>query len=378
MIPGSGLSLTLALLWVASFAGAASAQRQLPQLRVGQRPSLTIGKEGDPLYEFTRVAHTIELPSRQLVVVDAQSSELRVFGSDGRFVRSLGRGGSGPGEFRRISSVFSAGDSIIVWDSTLRRLTTYLASGELVSTTPVTLTSEKRFDIVGRLKNGTWLLATPTLPTLDRPAGLYRDSVGVGVMSTEIKWIGVFPGPMLWVYKPNPNAAHGLAVGIAAFSPWTRTLAAGDRILVADPLTSTIHVLTDTGRRAGLIRVPLSAQRVTATHIRRSLETELGRARTVRDTAVMRAKFERALVPTHAPLYSDVTLSSTGELWLQAFPIEERSPTRFVGVRLTGDTVGEFSLQSGSRLLHVGADYLWHVVANDDGVEVLQRRSLVR
>jgi hypothetical protein len=75
----------------------------------------------------------LALPSRVapvrdylLVVDDAAESRLHVLGSDGRLVRSFGRTGAGPGEFRGIRSVVPvAGEGARAWvyDATLSRMT---------------------------------------------------------------------------------------------------------------------------------------------------------------------------------------------------------------------------------------------------------------
>src|SRR5690606_12398504 len=66
----------------------------------------------------------------RIYVADWLLPDVVVLGPDGRHVRSIGRRGSGPGEFQRVSSVqVLPGDSVLVFDRGLRRVTVFPPSG---------------------------------------------------------------------------------------------------------------------------------------------------------------------------------------------------------------------------------------------------------
>lgn len=70
-------------------------------------------------------------------------STLSVFAPDGRFLRSLGRAGGGPGEFRGIGSVFVLpGDSLVVFDWESSRYSIFSPQHVYVSSGPLPLTPE--------------------------------------------------------------------------------------------------------------------------------------------------------------------------------------------------------------------------------------------
>lgn len=56
---------------------------------------------------------------------------VQVFDPNGRWLRAIGRPGSGPGEYRRASDVLPKGDSLLILDGTARRLTTLNAALEV-------------------------------------------------------------------------------------------------------------------------------------------------------------------------------------------------------------------------------------------------------
>ena len=72
-------------------------------------------------------------PMERIWIVDAQSAEIRVFQSDGLFVRGVGGKGEGPSEFQHIGDVFPGpGDEIWVEDRSLRRYEVFDTAGNRI------------------------------------------------------------------------------------------------------------------------------------------------------------------------------------------------------------------------------------------------------
>ena len=80
--------------------------------------------------EFGGVSAVALGPGRTVLVADAANSEIRVFGLDGTHLRTFGRGGEGPGEFRSIYSIAWAGDRLLTYDPRLGRIGEFSAEGE--------------------------------------------------------------------------------------------------------------------------------------------------------------------------------------------------------------------------------------------------------
>ncbi len=62
-------------------------------------------------------------------VVDGRNYRIAVYDNEGNYVRSFGRQGSGPGEFRSIEIVQFDGDIFTLWDSNNRRMTRFHRDG---------------------------------------------------------------------------------------------------------------------------------------------------------------------------------------------------------------------------------------------------------
>ncbi len=92
----------------------------------------SIGVElGDSNYVFGQPAAADFTPSGDIVVMDMQLSEVRVYDAEGGFLRSFGRKGSGPGEFQMASMLDVApSGEIVVCDAMGQKLVFFGPDGE--------------------------------------------------------------------------------------------------------------------------------------------------------------------------------------------------------------------------------------------------------
>jgi hypothetical protein len=88
-----------------------------------------------PGTELFRVAGARLLPGGVLVVGNAGTGEILRFDETGAPIDRLGREGEGPGEFRDLTALLpGVGDTLVVYDVRLGRLTTFDGAGDLVGT----------------------------------------------------------------------------------------------------------------------------------------------------------------------------------------------------------------------------------------------------
>lgn len=99
------------------------------------RETLRIGsREGEEGYNLYRVRGVAVGPGDTLFIPLMRELVIQVYAPDGRHVRTIGRAGEGPGEFRGLSTVFVIGDTIVVNDPRLYRTTLLRTTGELLTT----------------------------------------------------------------------------------------------------------------------------------------------------------------------------------------------------------------------------------------------------
>lgn len=104
------------------------------------------------------------------------------FQSNGKFGGTLGREGDGPGEYRRVRTVFIGGDTVYTHDSRLARRSAWTKSGAFVNSGP---SIPYAFDVAVQRDDGTMVISQP-LST--------RDMIGFPFhrFDREGKWIESF------------------------------------------------------------------------------------------------------------------------------------------------------------------------------------------
>lgn len=99
----------------------------------GTRVLLTIPSQGRG-YELTRILAGSVTSNGSLVVLQNSEPFILLFDPRGHLLKSIGRRGSGPGEFRSPRVLGRRADSLWVWDVALARITVMTSSGDLVRT----------------------------------------------------------------------------------------------------------------------------------------------------------------------------------------------------------------------------------------------------
>jgi hypothetical protein len=101
---------------------------------------LTIGEAaGDPDYQFGQISGVGLTSDGRILVIDQQAQHVKVFQPDGTIERTIGRAGSGPGEFGQgVGPVLvGRGDTVIVPDLGNQRVNVFLPDGSEPASFPM-------------------------------------------------------------------------------------------------------------------------------------------------------------------------------------------------------------------------------------------------
>ncbi|HEV2735173.1 MAG TPA: hypothetical protein VGV85_10055, partial [Longimicrobiaceae bacterium] len=147
--------------------------------RLAAEPALDIGMlDGPPQYQLGRVTGAVRLGDGTVVVGDDQSKDLRFFDRAGRHVRTVGREGGGPGEFKAVGSLAALGDSLVVGDYNNRRVTVFAPDGKLVRAVPLDAAGSQSFTLpVGYFGDGSVLVSSAGVFDGGSESGVSRDSI---------------------------------------------------------------------------------------------------------------------------------------------------------------------------------------------------------
>ncbi len=111
-----------------------AAESGCPKCRVDVRHLVALGDEDQGQLDQVNAAAR-DSRGRYWVVTQQRMYELLLFDPEGKFVRAVGRQGSGPGEYQGVTAVaLGAGDTLNVFDHVLRRWTVVAPTAEVVST----------------------------------------------------------------------------------------------------------------------------------------------------------------------------------------------------------------------------------------------------
>ncbi|MEZ4455192.1 MAG: 6-bladed beta-propeller [Gemmatimonadales bacterium] len=335
------------------------------------RPVVLIGREGDANYEFNHVWAAVRFPDGLIGVAD-RSPTIRIYDTTGRFLRTLGRDGSGPGEFRNVTRMFLSGDTLIVYDFRQRRLTSYLADGTLIGTQPVRFDAEERAGVIGRLSGGRWLVSmTMSMPNFAGPPGWYRDIDRIGwggpAATGSVQWADSGPGLTLFRYLPSDQKKW--AVGVPPLAANAVPAALGDSILFGDTKDADLRLVRLDGRLIRRIPLPVGPAVDLRSHRRAQTEQDVARERERgRDPAFEIAVGEAA---TPTARYQSLEVSAAGRLWIRLWPTTPSGPERYVVVSRTGSPLAWVTLPPKTRILSVQAPWILAVFANEDDVETV-------
>lgn len=305
------------LVATALVASGVGAEAGAQEWRVSPEPMFTVGQlDGPPEAMFTRIAGAVRLPDGRYAVADQGELRITVYDTNGRLLSVFGREGEGPGEFGFVSGIWSAGgDTIGVWDSSLRRITWFRPDGTVVRTAKPT---QGRRPAPGGLSLDGF---AGTLPRGGlafvwigfgerRPDGLIPDRMAFGRFDRDFAnaaIVGEATG-MHRVYR------EGRGGGPYPFSPFPWTATVGDTLVYTDGLDGMLHFFPPDGSTR-TVTVPGPSLSLDAGW--RALDAAL------EDTDVMPIHREivrmtdRSIgeVPRHSRMFTD----EAGRIWLKSY-----------------------------------------------------------
>jgi hypothetical protein len=331
-------------------------------------------------HEFTNIAAACPRSDGSVLVSDIGEGALLVIAPNGA-VRSLGRRGSGPGEFQSPGGCFTLpGDTVLVLDRVLRRFTVVAPNGTLSTLPyppalgtgwyePLGVDESARVVLRGQTTGGrtpaiTWDRSSGKVDTLLRvDAGAQRHmSVGGATVAREVPFV------------PRAAAIGGLTLGVAVVHPdpfaveWWRDGAHGK----GDPVPFTAVPVDDRD-----VERYIASQAPPANTVARGSD---GKMVTIpqRRWTLENFGLTRADIPARKPSFDPAGLfaAPSGALWIRVHrPSAERSE-RYEVFESTGEWGTPVTLPADRRLVGIGRGECYVVATTDDGIQFFERVRL--
>lgn len=308
-------------------------------------------QSADPHQEFSDFVSPVRLTDGRLVVANGGSNELRIFGPDGRWQKSVGRKGSGPGEFVQLGWLDAGtGDTLRTYDWSLQRFSVFSSDGAFQRAVSLRSTGERSSPRpVGVLGDGRLIVQRQTSVTPNSKPGVGRDTVPLQVYDATGSLsdsLGRFPGP-----------EHLIKTGKSSVS--VSSLPFGKDLFVAVH-ESRLYVGTSDGpeilvkRPDGVIErivrwrtapVPVTPADIDAYITAFAEGWPPGREET-RDRFVRMLR--EAPFPKWKPSYAGLLVGPDGSIWVRRYTDPDKSaPTTFEVFDSTGRWLGEVGMPAG-------------------------------
>ena len=333
-------------------------------------------EENDALFQ---IVGAVRLSDGRLAVANGGPGELRFYDTQGAFLQAAGRDGEGSGEFRTITWLgIRDGDSLIVFDTQLLRVSVFDGQGAFVRSYRLATTEAARWaQVRGMYADGSFLAQGSVDAGGVTPDGLQRYETSlyhVAADGTNLAEIGTFIGGEGF-YMPFGN--RGFSYYEPIFPRGSHRMAAEQHLYVGTNDTYEIRRYTPHGRLTGIVRRHHAVRAVTSDHVEYEHARRLARASDDR-----RERTEEALqkmpVPETFPAYHRVRGDIDGNLWVQAYPVPPQSTARWAVFDSTGVLQGEVDLPVDLDPTHIGEDFIVGVWRDDLEVEHLQLYALVK
>ncbi|MGD8239592.1 MAG: 6-bladed beta-propeller [Armatimonadota bacterium] len=336
---------------------------------------MTIGvSEGGLPYELFRVVGAARLSDGRVVVANAGTNELRFFDPAGRYLKSAGREGDGPGEFRDIWLMerFDA-DSLVVYDAIQRRISIFDPEG--VHVRDVSLAARGWISLVvavGRFSDGSYLGRAGYGQASRLSPGRMRDSVlalRIGPDRDTVDTLVAFPDRIRHVQRRSSGSSPTTFRSPIHFTPHTIMAACADRMLVGTGDTYELRAYGLDGSLSSIIRKEQVALPVTTADVDSVLAQY--RERRSGDPGLDEFMEAQEKVPAAEtmPAYRSFRADSDGNLWVE----EYRRPSDYVPRWSVFDPEGHFlgTVTGPERfsVTDIGTSYVLGIVKDQTGVE---------
>lgn len=344
---------------------------------VADTPFFDVGNT--PGADFEDVVSVVRTPAGALAVADGGDQRIRVFDGSGAIVRILGAAGSGPGEFRSLAWMVSAGDSLLAYDLFQRRLTLFGAGGR-VRIAALDPGNALFTAPVGRFRDGSLLVESggPVFPFPGPAGAVRRDSALLLRFDAE--------GHMLDTLTRVPwSESFGVRLGSddrrftapmpRPFARRTSAAPLGNGFVVGEGGEYVINVYDEKGRMERSMRrnergAPVTPEAIQAFKAARRAEPSSPGLQGALDSAQV-AALDSAPYPAVMPVFERVLVDEPGNIWVENYSIRGDQPRIWSVFTQAGRWLGNVATPPQFTVDYITRDALygvWH--HGSDGLRV--------
>jgi hypothetical protein len=338
---------------------------------VGDAPLVRIGAlEGAPEYLFSSIVDVVALSDATLAVADRGSSEIRVFGRDGRFMRKIGAPGEGPGEFRLLVWMRECVPGrVTALDLAAGRLTHFDLAGAIAAEEP--FTPDRAIGAPTPMGCGPAgvVAVFRRNPGGPPPQGPFRGAASVGVVS---------PTATQSIVEVVGDERHFTGSDLGPQLLGKRTLAAafGDDIAIGTQDEPRLAVHARDGRLRRVIRWADTERRIEQADKDAIVAATVAAAPSERQAGV-RERLREYTFPEEVPAFGRFLYDAIGNLWVQRAARPSRpAPNEWMVFSAGGFLLGGVVLPDAFEPHAITEDRIAGVWRDDVGTEYVWLLSI--
>lgn len=277
-----------------------------------------------------------------ILIADGSSLSIRVFSQEGRLVRSVGREGSGPGEFQSVPWARQCGrDSLFVWDPVAARVSVVSKEGTFARDfrlpgNPALVECSRRgqFAVIMQPKD-------VRMPDPSGKAPRYRaPMLLVDAKGDSVGALGDVPA-----YENRPMGKR------------TRVAVSEAAIFLGSQDSAFVQVYSPVGAAVGLLPIGMPGRRATTEAYASVIDQMSRQLRVAAERDAYKAFMLKIPMPEWLPPYFELFSDGRGGLRaLTSLPGE--GVTRLEGVAPDGAPLPTWSIEGDVKVFEIGEDYL--------------------
>lgn len=356
--------------------------------RVGELLSTIGTTQGEPPYELYRVLDATRLSDGTVAVGNSSTGEIRFFGEDGGFIRSVGSRGEGPGEFRGANALRALrrveGDTLVAWDIYGQTVSLFSPDGGFVRSFQLKGPAQQHF-FAGIFADRSLLMRVsehgPSNPG-EIVEGLFRRDFTLHHYGRDHSLLNSFWGIEGSDQYRGRFGPYGVVSGDAPFGRVTSFSARGSRVFMATGDSHEISVHGQAGSLEMLIRrtmepIPVTPEMIAKDRDRREREEQAHLEESNVEPRVMRMIAELPY-PEVLPPYGTTLADSEGNLWVEEFRMSAEEPCEWSVFDADGVWLGRLTLPDGLEVFEIGSDYILGKRIDELEVEHVDLYELVK
>ena len=350
--------------------------------RLDTAPLVQIGElESAPNYQFHRVIGSLRLKNGVIVVANAGSAELRFYDGNGKYIRSVGRSGEGPGEYGFLRLLRRYGpDSLITWDARLDRGTIHSATGDF-----------GRTFVRKRLRGFTYFLdAFPDGSLLgfsdggeespEEAISLVRQSRG-RIRPDSSLLIRVDQRGNVHVigrFFSNESFVYPGGVASLPFARRAAVAAAHDAVYYSSAESLEIRRYSLTGQLHKIIQASRPNTPLTRSMVDSYVEKSLARMKDPGGRADWQRRYSEMTFPETIPALSDLILDHSGNLWVGDYHDFGETQPHWTVFDANGRLLGTLDVPPNLMIHDIGDDYILGRTLDEYAVERVVLYRLIK